>query len=105
MALFLLTSDTTLTPPTRGGSTIVGTSSVSMILLISVATIACRSTASTTTVGPICVRVEHLDVGVHARRHTRVVLLYKKHHLQVEERQRRLLPRADSRLNRPVFLS
>ena len=75
-----------------------------MVLLISAAIIVCRSTASTTTTGPIYLCVQHLVVGVRARRRTRVVLPYKEHRLEVEER-RWLLPRAYIYLNRPVFES
>ena len=47
------------------------------------------------TMGPISLRVQHLAIGVHTCRRTRVILLYKKHRLQVEK-QRRILPCTNS---------
>ena len=57
------------------------TASVPLVLLMSAASIVCRPTSSTTTTGPIFLHVEHLAIGVHTHRCTRVVLLYKEHRL------------------------
>ena len=71
-------------------ATYVGTLVVPLILLMSSDITSCWPTSSSTTTGPICFRVEHLVVNVHAHRHTR-------HHLQLEVGWR-FLPRADRRL-------
>ena len=93
-----------MTPPTHRGSTVVGTSSVPLILLLSVTTIVCRSTTSTMTSGTIrlCTTSGHQNVCSSTHLHR----LHKhKHQLQVEKRSQCFLPRANSRPYRLVPLN
>ena len=64
----LLAPGSTLSPPTHGRfATIVDTSIVSLVLLMSAASIACRSSTSTMTMRLMQLHVQHLVVGVSAR--------------------------------------